>query len=74
MIELTKLDDSSILLNLEMVKYIESVPDTLITFINGETILVKETTHDLEQKIIHYKANILKYLEKIKEKPVTTNK
>ena len=74
MIELTKLDDSSILLNLEMVKYIESVPDTLITFINGETILVKETTHDLEQKIIQYKANILKHLENIKEKPVTTNK
>ena len=67
MIVLTKFDGSSILLNLEIVKYIESVPDTLITFINGETLLVKETTEVIREKSVSYKANILNHLSEIKE-------
>ena len=47
MILLTKLDGKKILLCLETVKYIESIPDTLVLFLNGESVIVKETLDEI---------------------------
>ncbi len=58
MISLTKLDNSQILLNLENVKYVESTPDTLIFFINGEHLFVKETLDELVARVLEYKKQI----------------
>ncbi len=43
MIMLTKLDHTRILVGFEAVKYIEETPDTLIRFLNGESLIVRET-------------------------------
>ena len=43
MIMLTKLDRTRILVGFEAVKYIEETPDTLIRFLNGESLIVRET-------------------------------
>ena len=49
MILLTKLDGTKILLNLETVKYLEAVPDTIVFFVNGESLMVKETLSEVQQ-------------------------
>ena len=58
MIILTKLDDSSFLVNLDSIKYIEAIPDSLISFLNGDTVVVKESLEEKQKKMIEYKRKI----------------
>ena len=60
MILLTKLNNQKILVNLETVKYIEAVPDTLIFFTNGESVMVKESLDVLSDAVLTYQATVFK--------------
>ncbi len=51
MIMLTKLDNKKILINLETIKYLEQVPDTIVFFTNGESLMIKETLEEVEQAV-----------------------
>lgn len=56
---LTKIDGSPILVNLETIKYIESMSDTRVIFINGDILLIKETLDEIQQHMIKLKSSIL---------------
>ena len=56
MILLTKLNQQKILVNLDAVKYIESVPDTLIFFNNGESLMVLEDIETVSNAVQSYQA------------------
>ena len=60
MITLTKLDKQKILVNLENIKYIEQVPDTLIFFTNGESVMVLEDMDQVAQAAMTYQAGVLR--------------
>ena len=64
MIELTRLDQSPLLVNLEAVKYVESVPDTLILFLNGDSVIVRESLEEIEKKWLQAKTKILQNIDK----------
>ncbi len=55
MIVLTLLNDKKIVVNADFIKTIESSPDTIITFINGEKLVIKEKVEDVIEKVITYK-------------------
>lgn len=59
MIPLTKLDNTKILLSLDNVKYIESTPDTLVFFTNGESVIVRESLDDLLNRVVEFKSKVL---------------
>jgi uncharacterized protein YlzI (FlbEa/FlbD family) len=59
MILLTKLDNSKILVNLETIKYLEAVPDTLIFFTNGDSVMVQETMTAISEAVMRYQASIV---------------
>ena len=42
-IQLTRLNGNPIALNSDLIKFVENAPDTVITLINGEKIIVRET-------------------------------
>jgi uncharacterized protein YlzI (FlbEa/FlbD family) len=58
MILLTKLNHQKILINLETVKYIEAVPDTLIFFTNGESMMVLEDLETVAKAVLAYQTSI----------------
>jgi len=58
LIRLTKLDNSQILLSIDNVKYVESTPDTLVFFTNGEHLFVKETLDELLHRVVEYKKQV----------------
>lgn len=60
MILLTKLDQQKILINLETVKYIESVPDTIIFFTNGDSLMVQESIDAISQAVVEYQAAVFR--------------
>lgn len=59
MIQLTKLNDRKVLICLETVKYMEAIPDTLITFINGDSLVVKESLTDIQAALLNQKSALL---------------
>ena len=58
MITVTKLDRRVVVINAELVKMIESAPDTIITLVNGDTIIVRETVDEIVEKAIDYARQI----------------
>ena len=60
MIKLTKLDNSPILINLETIKYAESVPDTVLRFLNGDNVIVRESLEQIEASVLELKRKIFK--------------
>ncbi len=58
MITVTRLDSRVIVLNAEHIKMIESTPDTIITLINGDAVIVKETTEEVVRRAIDYARQI----------------
>ena len=55
MIRLTRLNDTEIVVNADQIKYVESTPDTIITLMNNEKILVKNSIDEVIQKVIEFK-------------------
>lgn len=55
MIKVTRLDDSELVLNVEMIQHLQETPDTVITLSNNNRIMVKEPVEELSKRIIEYK-------------------
>ena len=58
MISLTKLNDSKIVINAELIEFVESIPDTIITLTTGQKIMVKETVEEIVESVKEYKRSI----------------
>jgi flagellar protein FlbD len=54
MIKVTRLNNNPMVLNAELIKTVEQTPDTLITLINGERVMVKESLDDIVRKAVDY--------------------
>jgi uncharacterized protein YlzI (FlbEa/FlbD family) len=59
MILLTKLDQQKILINLETVKYLEAVPDTIVFFTNGDSVIVQESLDTIAHAVTAYQTQVL---------------
>ena len=54
MISLTRLNEKRFVVNAELIKMIEDTPDTLITLINGDHFMVRESVQEVVDKAIDY--------------------
>ena len=64
MIELTRVDDSKLLLNAELIKWMEGLPrTTTITLVTENKLMVKETVTEIVRKVVDYKRLINIYQE-----------
>jgi uncharacterized protein YlzI (FlbEa/FlbD family) len=59
MLMLSKLDKTRVLVPLETVKYIEETPDTLIRFLNGESIIVREGLDEIRESVTRMRRLLL---------------
>lgn len=59
MIELTRLNGNPILLNSDLLKTAEASPDTMLTLINGEKLIVRESCEEVMDRVIDYRAGLL---------------
>ncbi len=58
MIHLTRLNGNPLVVNSDLIKYAESSPDTMLTLINGEKIVVLESCEDVVNRTIAYRAQV----------------
>lgn len=54
MIQLTKLNGQSFLLNALLIEKIESLPDTTITLVSGKKYIVKDNEDSVREKISQF--------------------
>ena len=58
MLEVTRLNGQKVVINSELIEYIDANPDTTITLTTGNKFVVKERLDDVVEKIIDYKRQI----------------
>ncbi len=66
MIELTRLNGHPIIINAELIKSVEQNPDTVITLLTGDKMVVREAAPEVMHRVITYHRNLLCH-----DKPVT---
>jgi flagellar protein FlbD len=59
MIELTRLNGAPMVLNSDLIKTAEASPDTMLTLITGEKLIVREETAEVVERILAYRARLL---------------
>lgn len=60
MIELHMINDTTIVLNSDMIEFIEATPDTIISLSNGKKMMVKEPVSVVVDKIVEFRTRLIK--------------
>ena len=55
MIKLTRLNQSEVVINAEMIEFVEAIPDTIISLISGKKIMVAESVDVVVDRVVEYK-------------------
>ncbi len=59
MIEVTRLNGNPMVLNSDLIKTAEASPDTMLTLINGEKLIIRETCDEVTERVLAYRAQLL---------------
>jgi len=54
MITVTRLNGQEFVLNADLIKLIEQRPDTIITLINGDHVVVREPSKEVIERVIEF--------------------
>lgn len=53
------LQNKKIVINSELIEYIEEIPETVIVLVGGRKIIVNETKEEIIKMVVEYKRSIL---------------
>lgn len=63
MIQLTRLNGQPLVINSDLIKLIENAPDTVISLVNGDKIVVRETCDQILDRIVEFRRRVLDGLQ-----------
>lgn len=55
MIRVTRINDSELVLNSDLIEFVESVPDTMISLTTGKRIIVRETIDEIVERVAEFR-------------------
>lgn len=58
MIHLTRLNGNPLVVNSDLIKYTEASPDTMLTLVNGEKIVVFESCDDVVSRTLAWRGRV----------------
>jgi flagellar protein FlbD len=58
MIHLTRLNGNPLVVNSDLIQFTESSPDTMLTLINGEKLVVLESCEDVVDRIVAWRGRV----------------
>jgi flagellar protein FlbD len=58
-IRLTRLNSQDIVVNSDLIKYLESNPDTVLTLVSGDKILVQESADEVIARVIEFRRAVI---------------
>ncbi len=73
MILLTRLNNRPLVVNSDMIKFIENTPDTVITLGSGEKVVVLETVKQVMDAILNFRRQVAAAASSLERGPDTEN-
>jgi flagellar protein FlbD len=58
-IRVTRLNNTPFVINSDLIKFVEQSPDTVITLVSGEKIIVLEGVDDIVERVIHFRRSVI---------------
>lgn len=58
MIEATRLDGVTIMVNADLIETVEAVPDTVITLSTGRRLVVREAVREIVDRVVRYQQRV----------------
>ncbi len=58
MIQLTRLNNQPLVVNSDLIKFVENAPDTVLTLVTGEKLVVREASPEVLAKIVEFRRSI----------------
>lgn len=55
MIRVTRLNHAELVVNAEMIEFIEAAPDTIISLVSGKKVMVSESVDMVIDRVVQYK-------------------
>jgi len=59
MIQLTRLNNHPLVVNSDLIKFVEQAPDTVITLVSGEKIVVRESAQNVLERVVQFRRSVL---------------
>ena len=66
MIKITRLNGSTLVVNSDMIEFLEATPDTIITLTPGRKVIAQESVNELIDKVVEYKRRFLQIIPEVK--------
>lgn len=58
MIKLTRLNGQPIMVNADLIESVEPTPDTVITLVSGNKLIVRDPMETIQERIVEFKRKI----------------
>lgn len=55
MVKLTRLNNTVLIVNADMIEFLEATPDTVVTLNTGRKVVARESVDDIIEKVVAYK-------------------
>lgn len=59
MIKVTRLNGTAIVINADLIEFVEEIPDTIVSLTTGKKIMVKENSDEIIDRVSRYKRSTL---------------
>lgn len=63
MIDVLQINNKPLTINAELIEFIETTPDTIITMTNGKKIFVKDSVEEIVEKVVAYRQRCFEHLK-----------
>lgn len=58
MIKLTRLNKTILIVNAELIEFVEATPDTIIKLTTGQKLIVRESVDEVVDRVVEFKRKI----------------
>ena len=58
MIKLTRLNNQALYVNPDLIKFVERAPDTVLTLVSGEKVVVSDSCDEVLSKIVAFRRSV----------------
>jgi flagellar protein FlbD len=55
MIKVSRLDGSLLVLNADLIEFVEAIPETIVCLTTGKKFMVRESTEDIVERVAQFK-------------------
>ena len=60
MVHMTRLNSHPFLVNADLIKLVEAIPDTTLTLVTGDKLVVLESCQEVTERILAWRASLLR--------------